>query len=163
MKLDRKKIDVDLQLFIMCKLYSCLCYLSTLLSSAAPAQILFPLEPTAISVTETHPVSLVCSARGFPAVDITWWYQNTQLMDSDPGLSIQSMTVENDNDFLNTTSTLTIPSVDRSDAGNYTCVASNTVFGSPASEMQQFMLTVNCKYLVYMNMSDVDCFAHRRL
>ena len=81
-------------------------------------------------------------------MDITWRYQNTQLMDSDPGLSIQSVTVENDNGFLDTTSTLTIPSVDRSDAGNYTCVASNTVFGSPASEMQQFTLTVNCKYLV---------------
>ena len=163
MKLDRKKIDVDLQLFIMCKLYSCLCYLSTLLSSTAPVEILSPQEPTAISVNETYPVSVVCSARGFPAVDITWRYQNTQLMDSDPRLNIQSMTVENNNGIFNTTSTLTIPSVDRSDAGNYTCVASNTLFGSPASEMQQFMLTVNCKYLVYMNMSDVDCFAHRRL
>ena len=81
-------------------------------------------------------------------MDITWRYQNTQLMDSDPGLSIQSVTVEGDNGFLDTTSILTISSVDRSDAGNYACVASNTVFGSPASEMQHFMLTVNCKYLV---------------
>ena len=69
-------------------------------------------------------------------------------MDSDPGLSIQSVTVEGDNGFLDTTSTLTIPSVNRSDVGNYTCVASNTVFGSPVSDMQQFMLTVNCKYLL---------------
>jgi len=117
-------------------------------SSTAPAEILSPQEPTAISVNETYPVSFVCTARGFPAVDITWWYQNTQLMDSDPGLSIQSVTEENNNGIFNTTSTLTIPSVDRNNAGNYTCVASNTLFGSPASEMQQFMLTVNCKYLV---------------
>ena len=117
-------------------------------SSTAPAEILSPQEPTAISVNETYSVSLVCTARGFPAVDITWRYQNTQLMDSDPGLSIQSVTEENNNGFLNTTSTLTVSSVDRSDAGNYACVASNTVFGSPVSEMQQFMLTVNCKYLV---------------
>ena len=117
-------------------------------SSIAPAEILSPQEPTAISVNETYPVSFVCTARGFPAVDITWRYQNTQLMDSDPGLSIQSVTVENDNGFLDTTSTLTVPSVDRSDAGNYTCVAANTVFGTPMSDMQQFMLTVNCKYLV---------------
>ena len=81
-------------------------------------------------------------------MDITWRYQNTQLMDSDPRLSIQSVTEENDNGFLDTTSTLTILSVDRSDAGNYICVASNTVFGSPASDVQQFMLTVNCKYFV---------------
>ena len=79
-------------------------------------------------------------------MDITWRYQNTQLMDSDPGLSIQSETVEGDNGIFSTTSTLTIPSVNRSEADNYTCVASNTVFGSPASDMQQFVLTVNCKY-----------------
>jgi len=84
-------------------------------------------------------------------VDFTWWYQNTtQLMDSDPGLSIQSMTVEINNGFLDTTSTLTILSVDRADAGNYTCVASNTVFGSLMQDVQQFMLTVNCKCLVDM-------------
>ena len=119
-----------------------------LLSSTAPVEILSPQGRTAVSVNKTYSVSLVCSARGFPAVDITWWYQNTQLMDSDPGLSIQSLIEENENGFLDTTSTLTISSVDRTNAGNYTCVASNTVFGSPASEMQQFMLTVNCKYLV---------------
>ena len=82
-------------------------------------------------------------------------------MNSDPGLSIQSVTVESDNGFLNTTSTLTIPSVDRSDAGNYTCVALNTVFGSPASDVELFVLTVNCKCLhCFMSMSDVDCFVH---
>ena len=81
-------------------------------------------------------------------MDITWRYQNTQLMDSDPRLSIQSVTVEGVNGIFNTTSNLTIPSVDRSDAGNYICVASNTLFGSLVSDVQQFMLTVNCKYLV---------------
>ena len=124
-------------------------YHSTLLSSTVPAEILSPQEPTAISVNETDSVSLVCSARGFPAVDVTWWYQNTQLMDSDPRLTIQSVMVVSDNGIFNTTSTFTIPSVDRSDAGNYTCVASNTVFGSPVRDMQTFMLTVNCKYLAY--------------
>ena len=122
-------------------------------SSTAPVEILSPQEPTAISVDETYPVSFVCTARGFPAVDITWQYQNTQLTDSDPGLSIQSVTVENNNGFLNTTSTLTISSVDMSDVGNYACNASNTLFGSPASEMQQFTLTVNCKYLVTVHVS----------
>ena len=167
MKLDRKERWCTPSTFIMCKFLFLdmvwLCYLSTLLCSTAPAEILSPQEPTAISVNETYSVSLVCTARGYPAVDMTWRYQNTQLMNSDPGLSIQSVTVESDNGFLDTTSTLTIPSVNRSDAGNYTCVASNTVFGSPASDMHQFMLTVNCKYIAYMSMSDVGCFAHRRL
>ena len=133
------------------------------LCSTAPAEILSPQEPTAISVNETYPVSFVCTARGFPAVDFTWQYQNTQLMDSDPGLNIQSVIEESDNGFLNTTSTLTILSVDRSDAGNYTCVASNTVFGSPVSDVQQFMLTVNCKYLLFMSMSDAYCFVRGRV
>ena len=125
-----------------------ICYLSTLLSSSAPVEILSPQESTAISVNETDSVSFVCTVRGFPAVAITWQYQNTQLMDSDPGWSIQSVTVENNNGFLDTTSTLTVQSVDRSDGGNYTCIASNTLFGSPMSDVQQFILTVNCKYLV---------------
>ena len=102
-KLDRN-IDVDLQLLLCVN--SCLCCLSTLPSSSAPIEILSPQERIAISVNETDSVSLVCSARGFPAMDITWWYQNTQLMDSHPGLSIQSMTEESVNGFLDTTSTL---------------------------------------------------------
>ena len=155
---------VHFQHLITCKfLFLYMVWLCTLLCSTAPVEILSPQEPTAMSANETDSVSLACSARGYPAVDITWWYQNTQLMDSDPGLSIQSMTEENENGFLDTTSTLTVSSVDRSDAGNYTCVASNTVFGSPASDMHQFMLTVNCKCIAYMSMSDVGCFAHRRL
>jgi len=53
-------------------------------------------------------------------VDFTWWYQNTtQLMDSDPRLSIQSMTVKIGNGFLDTTAILAIQSVDRADAANY--------------------------------------------
>ena len=131
-------------------MYACihLCNINTFPCFTDPAEILSPQEPTATSVNETDSVSFVCSARGFPAVDITWRYLNTQLMDSDPGLSIQSVTVESVNGFLNTTSTLTKSSVDRSDVGKYTCVASNTVFGSPVSDVQQFMLTVNCKYLI---------------
>ena len=61
------------------------------------------------------------------------------------------MTVEVNDGFLDATSTLTIPSADRTDAGNYTCVASNTVFGSPVQDLQQFMLTVNCKCLIAMH------------
>ena len=117
-----------------------------------------------MSVIELGSVSFTCTARGFPAVDFTWWYQNTtQLMDSDPRLSIQSMTVEINNGFLDTTSTLTIPSVDRADAGNYTCVASNTVFGSLMQDVQQFMLTVNCKCLVPMYVVHITVVALYRM
>ena len=72
-------------------------------------------------------------------------------MDSDTRFSIQSMTEESNNGFLDTTSTLTISSVNRADTGNYSCVASNTVFGSPVQDLQQFMLTVNCKCLIAMH------------
>ena len=130
------------------------------LCSTAPAEILSPQEPTAISLNETDPVSLTCIARGFPAVDITWWYQNTtQLMDSDPRLNVESTTVEINNGFLEKTSTLTIPSVDRADAGNYTCVASNTVFGSLMQDVQQFMLTVNCKCLTAIGVVHITVVA----
>ena len=126
----------------------CIAYLDF---STAAAEILSPQERAAISVNETDPVNLVCTARGFQTVNVTWWYQNsTQLADSDLGLRIQSMRVEGDNGFL--TSTLTIQSADRSDAGNYTCVASNTMFGRPVRDIGQFVLTVNCKYLVLFSL-----------
>ena len=81
-------------------------------------------------------------------------------MDTDPRLSIQSMTVEINNGFLDTTSTLTIPSVDRADAGNYTCVASNTVFGSLIQDVQQFMLKVNRKCLTAMHVVAIcQCYS----
>ena len=100
-------------------------------------------------------------------MDFTWWYQNTtQLMDSDPRLNVESTTVEINNGFLEKTSTLTIPSVDRADAGNYTCVASNTVFGNSMQDVQQFML---CKYdLIAMHVvhitvtRDVTCISPMR-
>ena len=118
--------------------------------STVPAEILSPQEPAATSVNETDSVNLVCTARGFLALNVTWLYQNTtQLANSDPGLRIQSMRIEGENGFLDITSTLTIQSADRSDAGNYTCVASNTVFGSPMRDIGQFVLTVNCKLLCY--------------
>ena len=60
------------------------------------------------------------------------------------------MRVEGENGFLDITSTLTIQSADRSDAGNYTCVASNTVFGSPMRDIGQFGLAVNCKYMALL-------------
>jgi len=95
-------------------------------------------------------------------VDFTWWYQNITQLDSDPRLSIQTLTVEINDGFLDTTSTLMIPSADRVDTGNYTCVASNNVFGSPAQDLQQFMLTVNCKCPTAIHIAYCHCsFAHR--
>ena len=81
-------------------------------------------------------------------------------MDSDPRFSIQSMTEESNNGFLDTTSTLTISSVNRADTGNYSCVASNTVFGSPVQDLQQFMLTVNCKCLVSVLLLCMLCISY---
>ena len=65
------------------------------------------------------------------------------------------MRVEGENGFVNIISTLTIRSANRSDAGNYTCVASNTVFGSPMRDIGQFVLTVNCKYMFWYKYASI--------
>ena len=113
----------------------------------APAMINDPGMDSSVSVIETADISLSCTARGVPAPTITWSRDGVNLSGTENRITI-SFPMESTNDstgFINVTSTLTVTDSMRSDANNYTCVASNTVQNSTQQDERTFTLTVNCK------------------
>ena len=52
-------------------------------------------------------------------------------------------------DFITVESTLTISMSEESDAGIYTCVASNMVFSDDRSASEDFTLMINCESFLY--------------
>ena len=90
---------------------------------------------------ESGVVSFTCIARGAPAPSITW--SET----SGGRIGIVSPPAVTDGDgFSIVNSTLTISNLTRSDAGDYTCTASNTVMGVGVMETLTFTLSVNCMF-----------------
>ena len=78
-------------------------------------------------VLQNYSFSLTCDASGVPTPDITWWRtwsngSSTQLFAGQYVSIITSSVVAR-----NTSSNLTIQSAQPSDAGNYTCTATNVV------------------------------------
>ena len=85
-------------------------------------------------------VNFTCIARGSPEPQIVWRRGDVDVTASSTSSSGTAP------DFITVTSTLTIDPAERSDAGNYTCVASNDVFGEERSDTQVFTLVVNCEF-----------------
>lgn len=78
---------------------------------------------------EDHPYNLTCSVDG--AVDNIYWMRNGEKLNPDNRTMI----------FMENM-TMSFMSMQRNDAGNYTCMAANAV-GNMTSK--PFMLFVNCK------------------
>ena len=90
------------------------------------------------AVFQFNSISLTCGASGVPRSDITWWRtwsngSSTQLVSDG-----QSISIITSSSARNTTSTLTIQSAQPSDAGNYTCTATNVV-GSVSATANVFV------------------------
>ena len=79
------------------------------------------------TVNEADLLRLTCTANGNPAPTIIWT--------KSPGTIT----------YPNTGNVYTIPSVKRSDAGTYTCTASNGIASDAMTSMQ---VTVQCKLIV---------------
>ena len=116
-------------------------------NTPAPAMINDPGMDSSVSVNETADISLSSTARGVPAPTITWSRDVVNLSGTENRITISSPMESTDNStgFIDVTSTLTVTNSMRSDANNYTCVASNTVQGSTRQDQRTFTLTVNCK------------------
>ena len=83
---------------------------------------------------EGDTASFTCQATGRPVPTISWYYNNTLLVNGKEYMITQML--------LNTTTisnTLTIMSVQSSDVGTYTCNATNVV----SSDTSSGVLTVN--------------------
>ena len=92
---------------------------------------------------ESGVVSFTCIARGAPAPSITW------SVTSGGRIGIVSPPAVTDGDgFSIVNSILTISNLTRSDAGDYTCTASNTVMGVDEMEIITFTLSVNCMFAI---------------
>ena len=106
-----------------------------------------PGMDSSVSVNETADISLSCTARGVPAPTITWSRDGVNLSGTENRITISSPMESTDNTtgFIDVTSTLTVTNSMRSDANNYTCVASNTVQGATRQDQRTFTLTVNGK------------------
>ena len=100
-------------------------------------------------MTENDDTSFMCSARGFPAPNFTW-YSGRDLVDGTATiLTITLNQVVNiATGLYEVTTELNISMTDRTDAGMYRCVASNIVLGETVEDSRYFDLTVNCEFKI---------------
>ena len=96
------------------------------------------LVASAQSVSEHVTIAFTCTVSGVPKPNITWSRNNFTLSSLNTGVQI-SQTEQGDQ----ITNQLTIASVDRDYAGQYTCTATNQI----GSTSNSTTLSVRCKLL----------------
>ena len=87
---------------------------------------------------EGDTTSFTCQATGEPVPTISWYYNNTLLVNG-----AEYMISEMSLDTTTISNTLTIMSVESSDVGTYTCNATNVI----SSDTSSGVLTVNGEFL----------------
>ncbi len=79
---------------------------------------------------------------------IIWYYEGVQITMSTASRNITSSSVQDrDTEYVNVTSELTFPMINRADDGEYMCIAMNTVVGESRNDTESFNVTVNCELL----------------
>ena len=91
------------------------------------------IVPSTVTVDSGQSVTLLCSARENPAPTFSWFRGETELLDSDPRLSI-------------TGGTLTISGIVVDDRGYYTCRAN---FTAGTTEAQAY-ISVRCEWMSFV-------------
>ena len=97
-------------------------------------------QPESYTFNESTEAVLRCIATGIPPAAVYWQYEGEDITDG--ATFTITNTIELRNDVYTTTSDLTITSVQRSNAGVYTCIAAN---GVPPNDTVTSNLTVNCE------------------
>jgi len=87
-------------------------------------------EPQSVEEFIGDPVELVCTAEGFPAPEITWFFNDTMIFANDTMNETMIMTNMN---ITNTESTLMISEVELNDGGSYTCQINSVAISMPMS------------------------------
>ena len=102
-----------------------------------PALPYIILPPVSQDVLQNTFISLLCNASGVPTPDITWWktWSNGSSM---LVLEDQRIVIMTTSEMNNVTSELIIEQAQPSDAGNYTCTATNVV-GSVSATANVFV------------------------
>ena len=118
----------------------------------------FPIENVSISVTESNDTSFMCSARGFPAPEFTWYRGSDLVEDTVTRLTITpNQLLDMTTGLYEVTTELNMSMADRTDAGMYRCDASNIVLGETVKDSRVFDLTVNCEFKIKIS-SMLLCF-----
>ena len=100
------------------------------------------------SVDETFKTNISCTASGLPAPTIQWFHNEEELVNgSRNGRIALSSSESSAMDTLFTMSELLFITVERSDAGRYSCVASNGVGGNATID-PAYILFVNCEWVL---------------
>ena len=112
----------------------------------APAVLIFPNAPVALTVTEGDQTILTCTARGVPAPEFMW-YRGSELINGlDTRLQVLSSHLLNyTTGFIYITSLLNVTVVDRNDTSVFRCDASNILLGVSLDVSQSYNVTVYCK------------------
>ena len=112
----------------------------------APAVLIFPNVPVALTVTEGDQTTLTCTACGVPAPEFMWYRGSELISGSDTRLQVLSNQLLNyTTGFIYVTSLLNVTVVDRSDTGMFRCDASNSVLGVSLDDSQSYQVTVYCE------------------
>ena len=114
-------------------------------NNTVPPTIISPAEDEDVTVVEGNDAVFTCTARGSPEPDIVWHRGAMQLTGNELRVTIVPMVSMDSDGFSVVESMLTISPSDRSDSGMYSCMAINTVGGSPRMTQRNFDLIVNCK------------------
>ena len=101
-------------------------------------QFVGPMGDAQRAVLERGNITLVCGSgvNGNPTPTISWMDNNRTTVSDGTGVS------------GSTTLSLTVTSVTRYQAGNWTCTAENSPGGTPCSVQRQIMLTVIGEYVL---------------
>ena len=111
-----------------------------LLTSFSPPVAPTILEsPENLTVVQPQSATFLCNATARPRPEITWWRMGSQLMEQPGVIEISTSAFEEREVLTN----LTIIMADPSDAGGYTCNATNAVGQDTAAAE----LTVHGKWL----------------
>lgn len=110
--------------------------------------VVFPVlleQPSSVSELVQEVVHLVCKARAFPLPLITWFRNTIQIVEEE-GVSIINLQGE-----TVTSSVLTIESLSVDVAGEYHCVANNTLVQEESVTSELAVVTALCELMIIIN------------
>ena len=108
------------------------------------------LDPSRAEVAVGENVEFSCNATGYPPPNILWLRNGIKVQitenPQDPSKTFTAMTIQLINNTEVVVSELRIDQVDLTDAGNYSCVATNNLTETLSDTSVEALLSVQCKF-----------------
>ena len=108
------------------------------------------LDPNSAEVAVGGSVEFSCNATGYPLPNILWLRNGIEVQITenplDPSKTFTAMTIQLINNTEVIVSVLRIDQVDLTNAGNYSCVATNNLTETLSDTSVEALLSVQCKF-----------------